>query len=345
MTLQFLQTRYRGIVDSDSLPVEPDLSSTILLWARPFLEGCLWINRRFRHVGDQDEALLYLAAWHFLMGDIAANADVLGDIGRLPAEKGLLRLDLEDFRASPIAALAEETGIPRETVRRKASGLVRRGVFLVRRDGTFQLAAVTTDILDLLQPAQAFGQWVLLIHGVPPSALGQPRSVRSFGALVRHYLAAYLAQLRSRRIHTGAMSHVPVQVCLMLLHALKVERRMALQGPPDRWDFPTFIEISRHLFDEPYYLRQVSDMAGLSLAFVRASCRRLADLHGLVTLGEGDVLQIGGSKLNAANVGDRRFYSRDVEQRLTVFARRVFDRVARQRLQRTGAPGSDPGPG
>lgn len=307
-------------------PESLDLNATLLLWARPFLEGALWVTRRFGTVGDQDEALLYLAAWQFLMADFAAHPERAAGFGSLPMEEALAFVRPEEFPAAPAMSLVEETGIPRETARRKLAAMARRGLVVARRDGTFQVARATPDILDLALPASGLARWMLSIHGWPPDCLGEPRSLRSFGALARHYLATYLAFLKPRRIHTGTLSHVPVHIALMLVHLGRIESRIALEGPPARWDFAAYIRGSRQAFAEPILLKQVARMCGLSLAEARTTCRRLSEI---VTLVDSDTLTLGGSTYRGDDVGLRRFYPVEAEQRLRVFTRRVLVRAAR----------------
>ena len=187
-------------------PAAADVASTFLKWAWPFMEGCLWVNKRFRTVGDQDEALLYLTAWHFLMADIANSQELLGSVGNLPVRTGLSQLSPERFRPSSIASFIEETGIPRETARRKLAALVGRGIFTGNNEGAYQLATLDEAIIDVIVPAFGLARWMAGIYDWPANALGHPVSLRSHGGLIRHYLAAYLAMVKARRIHTGRVS-------------------------------------------------------------------------------------------------------------------------------------------
>lgn len=316
-----------------------DAASTFLKWAWPFMEGCLWVNRRFRTVGDQDEALLFLTAWHFLMADIANSQELLGSVGNLPVRAGLARLSPERFRPSSIASFIEETGIPRETARRKLAALVGRGVFVTNNDGTYQLATLDEAIIDVIVPAFGLARWMAAINGWPPAALGQPVSVRSHGGLIRHYLAAYLAMVKARRIHTGRVSHVPVQMAIMLLQTMKVERKLKLEGPAPAADFQAYVALSLPLQDEPYYVRQIARLCDLPLDAVRTSCRQLDEDNGLVTRDGSEALRIGGRHLTTETYGNRRFYSLEIQQRVNQFTRHVLARA--ERLSRRSLPPMD----
>ena len=318
---------------ADPLPVPPaaapDLASTILLWARPFMEGCVWTNRRYRAIGDQDEMLLYLAAWHFLMNDIAASRDLMDTIGGLPATQGLATLSPDRFRASSLASLVEETGIPRQTARRKVAALVARGTFIAHDDSTFRLARMSDEIFDLSVPAFGLARWMLTFHGWPVEALGEPKSLRSFNGLIRSYLSAYLMLAKQRRIHTGGISQVPIQFGLMLMHVLKVEQALSLEGPPRRWDVLSFAAVALRLMGEPYALRDLARTIDLPLSVVRSNCRRLADVNGLVTLLDAETLKVGGPGFGGPVPDNRRFYSLEIEQRLSHFTARVLARARR----------------
>ncbi len=320
-------------------PEQADAASTFLKWAWPFMEGCLWVNKRYRTVGDQDEALLFLTAWHFLMADIANSQELLGSVGNLPVRAGLARLAPERFRPSSIASFIEETGIPRETARRKLAALVARGVFVTNNDGTYQLATLDEVILDVIVPAFGLARWMASINGWPPATLGQPVSVRSHGGLIRHYLAAYLAMVKARRIHTGRVSQVPVQMAIMLLQTMKVERKLKLEGPANASDFQTYVALSLPLLDEPYYLCQIAHLCDLPLDSVRTSCRQLDEDNGLVTRDGSEALRIGGLQLSTDTVGSRRFYSLEIQQRVSQFTKHVLARA--ERLSRRASTPKD----
>lgn len=317
----------------------PEVDDTFLGWIRPFLEGALAVNRSFRSLGGQDEAMLYLGVWQFLLSDLAGRRDLLREIGALPMRDGLSRICPREFPASQIAGLIEETGVPRETVRRKLARLVRDGALLVRDDGTIQVAAPREDILAIAAPAFALGRWMLTLHGWPPDALGEPRSLRSFVTLGRAYLAAYLSLLKSRRLLTGTITHVPLQLGVSLLNAENVEALLAREGPPVRRDFQTFVALSVRAFDMPCYLRKLADVSGLPLAEVRASCRRLSAANGLVTLLGNEALKIGGPAYSRDSIGDRRFYPEETRRALQSFTRRVLER-AEWLANRTATDGS-----
>lgn len=119
---------------------------------------------------------------------------------------------------------------------------------------------------------------------------------------------------------------MPVHIALMLVHLGLIESRIALEGPPERWDFAAYIRGSRQAFGEPILLKQVARMCGLSLAEARTTCRRLSEI---VTLLDSDTLTLGGSTYRGDDVGLRRFYPVEAEQRLRVFTRRVLVRAAR----------------
>jgi len=306
-----------------------DGDETFLAWIRPFLEIALLVNRRFRAVGDQDQALLYLGAWHFLMSDVAQRRDLVTGIGGLPMREGLARLCPAEFPASHMAAIVEETGIPRETARRKLAGLVRDGIVVVLPDGAVRLAQPRDDILELAEPSFALARWILASRGWPPDALGEPRSLLSFLSLARHYLAVYLSLLKSRRRLTGTVSHVPLQLGLSLLNVLRVEDLLAREGPPAALDFEAFVPLSRRVFDLPIYLRPLTEITGLSLAELRAACRRLADSSGFITLVGTEALKLGGPNYGPESVGDRRFYPEETRRALQAFTLRATARAAR----------------
>lgn len=319
-----LSSRVDGAVPAGAA----DVDLTFLLWARPFLEGALVANQCYRAVGDEDEALLYLAACRFLLSDVAARADSLVAVGNLPMRQGLSALRPEEFPASHIGALVEATGIPRETARRKLTGLVRGGLVAVDGHGAFRLVAVRDDLLALSAPAFAFARWMLSIQGWPPGALGEPLSLRSFIALGGAYLAVYLSLLKSRRVLTGTTSHVPAQLGINLVHVVQIESLLAREGPPRDWSFDTFVPLSRRVFDVPCHLRVVADLAGMKLPAVRASCRRLAK-DGFVTLLDGETLVVGGASYRKEMVGSRRLYPQETRDALQTFARRAVERAAR----------------
>ena len=167
-----------------------DINEIFVLWVRPFLETCLFVNNHYRSLGEQDEALLLAAAWKFFSDDIASNRNLLTSIGTHPAESALAKISPEHFRGITLATFIETTGIPRNTASRRLDDLVKQGRLNISGDGTYRLANTPLELLDLAKPVYMFAQWMLTFHGLPFSALGAPKSLLSFGSLVRHFLTA-----------------------------------------------------------------------------------------------------------------------------------------------------------
>ena len=120
---------------------------------------------------------------------------------------------------------------------------MRRGTFVGQSDGSYRLSQLREDIVDLSTPAFGFARWIAVAHGWPVSALGRPQSIWTYGSLVRHYFSAYIALVKGRRMQTGGISHVPVQMSLMLILVMKVARLLQLEGPPAKHDFTTWISL------------------------------------------------------------------------------------------------------
>ena len=80
---------------------------------------------------------------------------------------------------------------------------------------------------------------------------------------------------------------------------------------------------------EPCYMRQVAYMSDLPLATIRSNCHRLAKVNGMITLIDNEALKWGGPDFSIQNLADRRFYTPEVEQRLTRFAGQTFARARR----------------
>ena len=321
---------------SDSTQVSSaniDINDNFALWLRPFLETCLWANSHYRSLGEQDEALLLAAAWKFFADDVASSRELLAKAASRPAGSALAELRPEQFRGITLATFIETTGIPRNTVSRRLDDLVKGGRLNISGDGTYRLATTPVEMLDLAKPVYIFAQWMLVFRGLPASALGEPKSLLSFGSLVRHFLAAYIALLKGRRINTGNTAHTGVQLSIMLLQAMNVERQITLEGPSAGWGFRRYQTISASSLDQPYLIEQVAALADISAPNARKSCRQLAEL-GLITLKDSSSYTVGGAKLTAEiielkNRGHRRYYSPEVEQSLVRFTRNAFARAER----------------
>ena len=147
-------------------------------------------------------------------------------------------------------------------------------------------------ILDLAKPTYIFAQWMLVFCGLAPSALGEPKSLLSFGSLVRHFLAAYVALLKGRRVNTGNTAHMGVQIALMLLHSVAVSRRVTLEGPSEGWGFRRYQLIALDIQTQPYFIREIAALTDLSVPVVRKSCRQLAEL-GLLAVEDNEKIKIG----------------------------------------------------
>ena len=309
-----------------------DINEIFVLWVRPFLETCLFVNNHYRSLGEQDEALLLAAAWKFFSDDIASNRNLLTSIGTHPAEAALPKIGPEHFRGITLATFIETTGIPRNTASRRLDDLVKQGRLQVSGDGTYRLASTPLEILDLAKPTYIFAQWMLVFYGLPPSALGEPKSLLSFGSLVRHLLAAYVALLKGRRVTTGNTAHIGVQLCLMLLHSLAVSRQLILEGPSAGWGFRRYQLIALGLQDQPYFIREIAALADLPVAVARKSCRQLEEL-GLIAVKDNEAVTVGGVQLSPEEMGAenraRRIYSVEMEQSLVRLTRNALARAER----------------
>ena len=309
-----------------------DINEIFVLWVRPFLETCLFVNNHYRSLGEQDEALLLAAAWKFFSDDIASNRNLLTSIATHPAESALAKISPEHFRGITLATFIETTGIPRNTASRRLDDLVKQGRLQVSGDSTYRLASTPLEILDLAKPTYIFAQWMLVFCGLTPSALGEPKSLLSFGSLVRHLLAAYVALLKGRRVTTGNTPHMGVQLALMLLHSVAVGRRVTLEGPSEGWGFRRYQLIALDIQTQPYFVREIAALSDLSVPVVRKSCRQLAEL-GLLAVEDSEKISVGGPQLSpeemGAQVRARRLYSVEMEQSLVRFTRNALARAER----------------
>jgi predicted transcriptional regulator len=309
-----------------------DINEIFVLWVRPFLETCLFVNNHYRSLGEQDEALLLAAAWKFFSDDIASNRNLLTSIGTHPAESALAKISPEHFRGITLATFIETTGIPRNTASRRLDGLVKQGRLQVSGDSTYRLASTPLEMLDLAKPTYIFARWMLVFCGLPPSVLGEPGSLLSFGSLVRHYLAAYVELLKGRRVNTGNTAHIGVQLSIMLLHSVAVDRQLTLEGPSAGWGFRRYQLIAVDIKDQPYFIRELAALTDLPVQVVRRSCRQLEEL-GFVAVKDNEAITVGGTTLPPEVMGaenrNRRMYSVEMEQSLVRFTRNALARAER----------------
>jgi cytosine/adenosine deaminase-related metal-dependent hydrolase len=177
-----------------------------------------------------------------------------------------------------------------------------------------------------------FAQWMLTFHGLPFSALGAPKSLLSFGSLVRHFLTAYVALLKSRRINTGPTPHVGVKLAMFLLQSMKMERLLTLEGPEAAWSFSRYQMLSLRTLDQPYFISQIAALADVPVEVVRNSCRSLEEL-GQIQVVDSHTVKVGGPHLTPemilAAARARLFYSVEMEQGLIRFTRNALARAER----------------
>ena len=265
------------------------------------------------------------------MEDVAANRNILDKISTLPVDIGLKALTTSAFDGAPLAAFLEKTGIPRQTLTRKLNSLSRRGYLIFDRNGKYKLSSIPLDITGLTEPSYALAKWMLVFFGWRSSDFGTPKSLLSFGSINRYFLSSYIALAKSRRIHTGAKPLISVQISIMLMQVMNVERLIISQGPDDDWSFSKFMKLARQSLSGEYHINQISEFCDIPLSLVRKSCQTLDVDHGLIKFSNRNNITIGGRNLTDSQFNTRghRFYSIEFEQYFSRFTRNVLERAER----------------
>jgi hypothetical protein len=291
-----------------------------MIWWLPFLEGVLWIGRELRGLGSQDHASLYMAANLFMLEALSAKRSLPTNLAKEQPLDAVEEHAPHALSFWSLATYAEATGIPRQTASRKLENLVKSGQFVFDGKGYRPQRASLAPFPQSI-PVFGLARWLLHADGHDATAFRSPELVKEWGALVRHYISAYLALVKPRRSLSGSISDVSVQLAIGALHAAEVRRYCDLNGPRSQPDFENYRALSPHVIDAPHSLRKIAQLCGISVDKCRNECRRLATIQKVVRITGAEYLVLDGPWREEKISGCRTLFTEEVELHLGRFLR------------------------
>lgn len=264
------------------------LRTSFLSWWHCSQECLMATLNLFRRFDDDDITAVYIATWLSALEEIHDGALATGanSIVGMMSE-----LDPARFSGISLARLCDNTGIPRETARRKLDKAA--DLLLVERVGEarFRLRALSTDIMPLFENCIALADGTLHCLDQPRTRAASDLNAEAWVILMRDFFSVMLTYWLVRRSITRGPSLVSVQIAIELLTTLKIYRRIAATGRSSRISLLDAISIVPECHKTPYYVVQIASISHLPTAHVRRMCRNLAAHDRLEIIGP-DIVRV-----------------------------------------------------
>ena len=311
-----------------------DINLSYRVWWGPFLEAALSTCRTFLDPEMPDHGLVKLAGLHLALDSLASRISTLPALDSLGVAEAIERVSPGDFGAYPAESFSQLTSVPQPTVRRHLAQLAEQGHLIERRSGRsieYSLSAFSPDSLKLGPIAFAFCRWLLFATGQQAGSFEDPSSARDWGGLVRHYLAAFLAFARSRRLQNGPHTHVSIQIALIAEAEARIVRNAWQEGPLLDQRFSAHPAATIRSLSQPFYLSVMADRAGMPTAEARHVINRMAKVDQSVTWLDTERFMVvpTSSRVQIDGMGQHRFfYTPEME-----LALRALDSRLEQYLQ------------